>query len=99
MAGVLNGVRVIDLGIVISGPYTGSLLADLGADVIKVESPKGDQFRSYEAGFNSLNLGKRSICIDLRSSSGKTAFLKLIDTADIVLENFRPGVMDRFSLG
>ena len=99
MAGVLNGVRVIDLGIVISGPYTGSLLADLGADVIKVESPKGDQFRSYEAGFNSLNLGKRSICIDLRSSSGKTAFLNLIDTADIVLENFRPGVMDRFSLG
>ena len=99
MAGVLNGVRVIDLGIVISGPYTGSLLADLGADVIKVESPKGDQFRSYEAGFNSLNLGKRSICIDLRSNSGKTAFLKLIDTADIVLENFRPGVMDRFSLG
>lgn len=99
MAGVLDGVRVIDLGIVISGPYTGSLLADLGADVIKVESPKGDQFRSYEAGFNSLNLGKRSICIDLRSSSGKEAFLKLVDTADVVLENFRPGVMDRFGLG
>ena len=98
MGGVLNGIRVIDLGKVITGPYTGSLLANLGADVIKVESPKGDQFRSYEAGFNSLNLGKRSICINLQSSSGRRTFLKLVDTADIVLENFRPGSMDRLGL-
>ena len=99
MAGVLNGIRVIDLGIVITGPYTGSLLVDLGADVIKVEGPKGDQFRLYEAGFNGLNLGKRSICIDLQSSSGRKTFLKLVETADIVLENFRPGVMEGLGLG
>ena len=96
---VLNGIRVIDLGIVITGPYTGSLLVDLGADVIKVESPKGDQFRLYEAGFNGLNLGKRSICIDLHSSSGRQTLLKLVETADIVLENFRPGVMEGLGFG
>ena len=95
----LKGIRVLDLGIVIAGPFTGSLLVDLGADVVKVEGPQGDQFRSYEAGFNVLNLSKRSVCIDLRSKTGRAAFLKLVDTADVVLENFRPGVMDRLGLG
>jgi len=95
----LKGIRVLDLGIVIAGPFTGSLLVDLGADVIKVEGPKGDHFRDYEAGFNVLNLSKRSARINLRSKAGRAAFLKLVDTADVVLENFRPGVMDRLDLG
>ena len=95
----LKGIRVLDLGRVIAGPFTGSLLVDLGADVVKVEGPQGDQFRAYEAGFNVLNLSKRSVCIDLRSKAGLAAFLKLVDTADVILENFRPGVMDRLGLG
>ncbi len=99
MTSPLKGIRVLDLGIVIAGPFTGSLLVDLGADVVKVEGPQGDQFRSYEAGFNVLNLSKRSVCIDLRSKTGRAAFQKLVDTADVVLENFRPGVMDRLGLG
>ena len=80
MAKVLDGVRVLDLGRVLVGPITGMLLADLGAEVVKIEHPEGgDQFRSYAAGFNAVNMNKRSVCIDLRSALGKEALLRLVE--------------------
>ena len=88
----------------ITGPLTGMLLADLGADVIKVEPPKvGDPFRkhggnSYSAYFCTYNRNKRSAVLDLKSESGHLAFLALIRSADILIENFRPGVMERLGL-
>ena len=100
MAKVLDGVRVLDLGRVLVGPITGMLLADLGAEVVKIEHPEGgDQFRSYAAGFNAVNMNKRSVCIDLRSALGKEALLRLVEDADVLVENFRPGVMARLGLG
>lgn len=100
MTSVLRDIRVLDLGAVIAGPFTGKLLADLGADVIKIEKPdSGDQFRSYQAGFDAINFGKRSICLDLQSPGGRDALLRLVDDADVLLENFRPGVMERLGLG
>lgn len=100
MAKVLDGIRVLDLGRVLVGPITGMLLADLGAEVVKIEHPDGgDQFRSYAAGFNAVNMNKRSVCIDLRSTLGREALLRMVEDADVLLENFRPGVMARLGLG
>ena len=100
MRQILNGVRVLDLGRVLVGPITGMLLADLGAEVIKIENPDGgDQFRAYDAGFGVVNKNKKSVCINLRSELGREALLRLVDGADVLLENFRPGVMDRMNLG
>ena len=100
MAKVLDGIRVLDLGRVLVGPITGMLLADLGAEVIKIEHPEGgDQFRSYPAGFNAVNMNKQSVCIDLRTPVGREALLRLVEDADVLLENFRPGVMARLGLG
>jgi len=100
MTKVLEGVRVLDLGRVLVGPITGMLLADLGAEVIKIETPvEGDQFRSYEAGFSAVNKNKKSVCLNLRSSLGREALLRLVERADVLLENFRPGVMERLGLG
>ena len=100
MTKVLDGVRVLELGTMITGPFAGMLLAEQGADVIKVENPKGgDMYRRYDPGFGAINLNKRSIALDLRSAAGAEALLKLVESADVLLENFRPGVMERLGLG
>lgn len=103
----LAGYRVLDLTWVYSGPYCTSLLLDLGADVIKVEGPKyGDHTRSFppfkngaSGYFYSLNRGKKSISINLKSEDGKALFKDLIKRVDVVTENFVPGVMERMGLG
>lgn len=106
--GPLRGVKVLDLTQMLSGPYCSMMLADLGADVVKVESPSGDFIRAagpqrssaelYGAYFQSINRGKRSIVIDLKRDDGKQLLLKLVSQVDVVLENFRAGVMDRLGL-
>ncbi len=98
----LEGITVLDLGQVYQGPYCGFLLATAGARVIKVESPQGDPVRSAGGSsmpFAMLNGNKESVCLDLKSPEGKAAFLTLLDQADVVLENFVPGVMERLGLG
>ncbi len=107
-AGPLSGVKVLDLTQIMAGPMCTMLLADMGANVIKIERPgTGDDTRrmgsrltnDIAAGFLALNRNKRSIALDLRSDEGKAIFRRLTETADIVVENFRPGVMDRLELG
>ena len=105
MAGALDGIRVVEFANYVSGPYAGMLLADMGADVIKVETPgKGDPFRGwgrieYSPTFGSVNRNKKSICLDLKSEEGKAAARALAKTADVVIENFRTGTMERLGLG
>jgi CoA:oxalate CoA-transferase len=111
MTALLDGIRVLDLTNVLAGPYCGYQLALLGADVIKVEAPGGgDLARQLGASpelnrskmgvsFLAQNAGKRSVVLDLKSADGKARFLDLVATADVVLENFRPGVMERLGLG
>jgi crotonobetainyl-CoA:carnitine CoA-transferase CaiB-like acyl-CoA transferase len=102
---VLKGVRVIELSTVITAPLTGMMLADLGADVIKVEHPQGgDPFRNFRGGqyspnFVAYNRGKRSIQLDLRAQAGRSILLKLAARADVLLENYRPGIMAKLGLG
>jgi len=106
--GPLSGVRVLEFGQIAAGPFTGSLLADLGADVVKVERPDGgDGMRNWppltagEGGsvfsenFASLNRNKRSIAIDLKDRNSTERLLKLCAAADVIVENFRPGVLAR----
>lgn len=103
----LHGIRVIEFCNVAAGPYCGMLLADMGADVIKVEHPDGgDTLRAwppisdgYSENFASLNRNKRSVTIDLKDPAGIEQALQLIATADVLIENNRPGVMDRLGLG
>lgn len=103
----LDGIRVLDLTRLLPGPYASLMLADFGADVIKVEDTKlGDYARwgepkvaGYSAMFHSLNRNKRSITLDLKSEEGKEIFIDLVKTADVLIESFRPGVMDRLGLG
>ena len=103
--GPLAGVRVVESASFITGPYCGQLLADLGADVIKVESPDGgDPFRSfagtlYAPHFVAYNRNKRSLALDLRSERGKPVMRKLLARTDVFVENYRPGVMDRLGFG
>jgi crotonobetainyl-CoA:carnitine CoA-transferase CaiB-like acyl-CoA transferase len=105
MDGLLGGIRVLELGNFISGPYTGQLLAELGANVIKIERPKGgDPFRGFVDGdmspqFWAYNRGKRSVTLDINTASGREVLLKLVAGADVLLENFRPGVLDKLGLG
>lgn len=105
--GPLAGVRVADFSRVLAGPYATMLLADMGADVIKIEGPEGDGTRQWsppvnEAGqstyYAGVNRGKRSIVCDLRSSEGRATAKKLAATADVVIENFKPGTMAKFGL-
>ena len=104
MAGPLNGVRVIELTTMITGSLCGQMLADMGADNIKVEKIEGgDMFRawrggSYSAQFGAYNRNKRSVTLDMRSDEGREILLKLVETADVLVENFRPGVMKRLKL-
>ncbi|HEY7803001.1 MAG TPA: CoA transferase [Orrella sp.] len=103
----LEGVRVIELCNVAAGPFCAMLLADMGADLIKVENPKGgDTLRSwppisdgYSENFASLNRNKRSVTLDLKSPEDLERFKRLIKTADVLIENNRPGVMDRLGIG
>ena len=96
----LAGVRVLDLSRLLPGGFCSLLFADFGADVVKVEDTgAGDYARADSASFASLNRGKRSIQLDLKSSGGREAFLRLAADADVVLESFRPGVMDRLGVG
>ena len=105
MTQVLKGVRVVDLGTMITAPLAAMMLADLGADVIKVEHPEGgDPFRSFRGGhysphFFAYNRGKRSIKLDLRQEAGREVLRKLLAEADILIENYRTGVMDRLGFG
>lgn len=101
MRGPLHGIRVVELSTMITAPYAGMLLADMGAEVIKVENPDGgDPFRQYGGGdysaqFCSYNRNKRSVALSLKSELGRTAFERLLERADVLLDNFRPGVLDR----
>ena len=97
----LEGIRVIELARILAGPWIGQTLADLGADVIKVESPEGDDTRTWgppyldtegeraAAYYHACNRGKRSIVADFTSAEGQTLVRKLVETADIVIENFK----------
>ncbi|MGE0627386.1 MAG: CaiB/BaiF CoA transferase family protein [Hyphomicrobiaceae bacterium] len=102
MSGPLAGTKVVELSTMITASACGMLLADMGADVIKVENPKGgDPFRSfgpsrdYSAHFCSYNRNKRGLAVDLRSDLGREALTRLLARSDVLLENFRPGVLDR----
>ena len=102
----LQGLKVLDLARVLAGPYVGRMLADLGADVVKIEPPEGDVTRKWGAVrhglsgyFTQQNVGKRSVCIDLRQAGGAALVRKLAMQADVVVENFRPGVLEQYGLG
>jgi alpha-methylacyl-CoA racemase len=96
----LAGIRVLDLSRLLPGPFCSLLLADFGADVIKVEDlGAGDYARADPPAFAALNRGKRSIKLDLKSDGGRDAFLRLARGSQVVLESFRPGVMDRLGVG
>ncbi len=106
--GALSGVKVVDCTQIMAGPFCTLLLADMGADVIKVEKPNGGDdsrrlgppfIRDWSAAFLAVNRNKRSIALDLRTEEGKEVFLRLAEGADVVAENFRPGAMDRLGLG
>lgn len=99
----LEGVKVIEFSHMIMGPAAGLILADLGADVVKVEPPGGDPTRKLVGSgtgyFTMYNRNKRSVSVNLKSEQGRDAALKLLDGADVLIENFRPGTMDRLGLG
>ena len=106
--GPLSGVRVADFSRVLAGPHATMILADLGADVIKIESPEGDGTRQWSPPVNAVgqstyfagvNRGKRSVALDLRSPEGLERARELAATADVVIENFKPGTMEKFGLG
>ncbi len=106
MAGALEGLVVLDLTTHLSGPFCGMQLGDLGADVIKIESPQGDSMRGAppfingeSAPFMLWNRNKRGIRLDLKSPADLAVFWDLVDDADVVLENFRPGVIDKLGIG
>ena len=102
----LSGIRVLDLTQVMAGPFSAMLLADLGADVIKVEPPGGDSTRQMPGAvgtdtpaFNAVNRGKRSIVINLKTIDGREALHRLVGPTDILVENYRPGVMESLGFG
>src|SRR6202047_2936706 len=109
MPGPLNGVRVLDLPGVVSGPFATMFLADQGADVLKIEPIGGDITRrsratidkggEFSALFISSNRGKRSLSIDIKSDAGREVLAKLVAQADVLVQNFRPGTMERLGLG
>jgi crotonobetainyl-CoA:carnitine CoA-transferase CaiB-like acyl-CoA transferase len=106
MPGALSGVRVLDLATMVAGPVATMMLADQGADVIKVESPNGDLMRHFSSGRNGLgatflccNRNKRSIAVDLKNADGLAIVKKLIATAAVFVHNFRPGTAERMGLG
>ena len=105
--GLLDGVLVLDLSMFVAGPFATMILADLGADVIKIEPMSGDPVRTSGIGpeiggesaqFQSYNRNKKSLCLDLKSDQGRAVFYDLVQKADIVFDNFRPGVLERLNL-
>jgi crotonobetainyl-CoA:carnitine CoA-transferase CaiB-like acyl-CoA transferase len=104
MAGALDGIRVVEQGTFITGPCAGMMLADLGADVIKIESPTGDPYRAYQGElysphFQAYNRNKRSIALDLGKEPERAVFDALIRDADVYIQNFRPGAAERLGAG
>ncbi|MGY3122434.1 crotonobetainyl-CoA:carnitine CoA-transferase CaiB-like acyl-CoA transferase [Bradyrhizobium sp. S3.14.4] len=105
--GAMSGLRVIDLTRVLGGPYCTQILADHGADVIKVEPPAGDEVRDWgppfheedAAYFIGINRNKRSIGLDLASEGGRLVLLKMLETADVLIENFKPGTLEKWGIG
>lgn len=105
--GALAGLKVIDLSRVLGGPYCTQILADHGADIIKVEPPAGDETRDWgppfheddAAYFIGTNRNKRSIGLDLASEGGRAVLMKMLETADVLMENFKPGTLDRWGIG
>lgn len=102
----LSGLRVLDFSIMMAGPYCARLLADLGADVVKIEPPEGDDMRlraplrdGHSPYFGQLNAGKRSLALDLKNPQALATARALAAQADVLVENFRPGVMERLGLG
>jgi crotonobetainyl-CoA:carnitine CoA-transferase CaiB-like acyl-CoA transferase len=101
---VLKGVKIVEQGTFITGPCAGIMLADLGADVIKVESPDGDPYRAYQGGnysphFQAYNRNKRSLALDMKQAGDRMLFDSLIREADVFIQNFRPGTADRLGAG
>src|SRR3989449_5636452 len=102
---MLDGIRILDLSRVIAGPYCATLMADLGADVVKVERPgRGDDLRAWRgdgmsATFAAINRNKRGIAVDLQHPEGARLVLELARRVDVLVENFLPGVADRLGLG
>ena len=101
----LDGLRVLDVTQVMAGPFCAMMLADLGADVIKIEPPDGDSTRQMPGAigtespsFNAVNRGKRSIVLNLKVAEGRRTFMRLVAAADILIENYRPGVMEGLGL-
>lgn len=107
MVGALHGVRILDLSTNVSGPFATGILGDMGADVIKLEEPgDGDIGRRFgpmregiAASFTVMNRNKRGAAIDLHAEGGRELFLRLVKTADVIIQNFRPGVVDRIGIG
>ncbi len=105
MNSALDGLRVLDLTQVMAGPFCSMLLCDMGADVIKVEPPAGDSTRRMPGGvgsdspsFNAVNRGKRGIVVDLKQPAGRDAVQRLAAVSDVLVENYRPGVLEKFGL-
>ena len=102
---LLKGLRVLDMSALLPGPMCSLFLADLGAEVIKIESPKGDMMRRFEICgekspyFEALNRNKKSVVIDLKTKEGKSSFLKLAKNADVIIEGFRPGKLNDLGVG
>lgn len=105
---LLAGLTILDLSLFVAGPFGSMILADLGAEVIKIEPLEGDPIRDNRMGaqiegesaqFQSYNRNKKSVCINLKAAAGREIFLELVKTADVVYDNYRPGVMDRLGLG
>lgn len=102
----LSGVKVLDFSRVVAGPYATRLMSDLGADVLKIEPPEGDltrllgpKTRGASGHYIQQNIGKRNICVDLKANGSRDLIFKLAAKADVVVENFRPGVMEKFGIG
>lgn len=108
MKGALEGLKVIDLSRVLGGPYCGQMLADHGADVIKIEPPQGDETRTWgppfdaegiSAYFAGINRNKRTIALDLSKPEGREVLMKLLGTADVLIDNFKTGTMEKWGIG
>src|SRR3979409_888148 len=106
-AGALAGIKGADLTRVLGGPYCTMILSDHGADVIKVEPPQGDEVRDWGPPFHEgdasyfigVNRNKRAMAVDLRKPEGQKIVLKMLEDADVLIENFKPGDMERWGLG
>ncbi len=98
MSGILSGINVLEFGQYIAGPYTAMLLAEQGADVIKIERPGGDPYRR-EKGFVVCNRSKKAIVLDLKTREGKEVACRMAQRADVLIENYKPGTADRLGIG